>query len=597
MSKVQGEKRKVGIILQVIVFFLLAIIISAILTYAGQQSAAETSVKEQTESYAEQTAEELIRALKEYPTYEWLLRYWYENSSILDIEYDVTYRMEGTKTREDCYTWNKRHPGIPLHYVTEHEISNMSKADQKLYAEIIYSWLITHINQIKVANKLEFAFCALTDETCQSQFFLFSAGGEGAVRSSNYGDAFTLGTKRTVTLSQQEAMRNAKQHKMHLAAAGEYVDYYVYLTSFDDNDLYIGLTFKLSSLIDSISEQAKKQTTIAVIYQVILLTIALILLLFNLLRPLKEVQRNIRLYKTTKDSKTVADNLALVRTGNEIEQLAEDVADLTLEMDDYTNRIEAITAEKERIGTELALATRIQSAMLPSVFPPFPDRTEFDIYAMMQPAREVGGDFYDFRLLDDDHLYMAIADVSGKGIPAALFMMGTMIMLENNAKSGMSPAEILRSTNDSVCANNREEMFVTVWLGILELSTGKMTAANAGHEYPFIRHSDGRFELMRDRHGLVLGAMEGLEFTEYDVHMEPGTLLFQYTDGIPEATNANLDMFGTERLEKALNSGGSRPDEVIANVHRSVKAFVKNAPQFDDMTMICVAYRGKENAV
>ena len=598
MSRAKGEKSRFGIILQVIVFFVLAIMVSAILTYIGQQRNAEKTVKEQMESYAEQTADELIRALKEYPTYEWLLRYWYEYSDILDIEYDVTYRMAGTKTRDNCYTWNKRHPSIPLHYVTEKEICNMSKADQKLYAEIIYSWLITHINQIKVANNLEFAFCVVTDETCQSQFFLFSAGGEGAVRSSHYGDAFTLGTTRTVTLNQQDAMRGAKENDMHLAEAGDYVDYYVYLTPFDDRDLYIGLTFKLSSLNDSIDTQARRQTTIAIIYQVILLTVALMLLLYNLLRPLKEVQRNIRLYKTTKDSREVAENLAWIHTGNEIEQLAEDVVDLTQEMDDYMNRIESITAEKERIGTELELATKIQLSMLPSVFPPFPDRSEFDIFAMMKPAREVGGDFYDFRLIDDDHLYMTIADVSGKGIPAALFMMGTMIMLENNAKSGMSPAEILRNTNNSVCANNPEEMFVTVWLGILELSTGKMKAANAGHEYPVIRHPDGRFEIMKDKHGLVLGAIEGMMFSEYEIMMRPGTSLFLYTDGIPEATDSKLNMFGTDRMTDALNSaGGDSPEEIIADVRHAVDAFVKGAPQFDDMTMMCVTYRGKENTV
>ena len=596
MSSTGSEKKIVSIIEQVTVFFVIAIMISSIVTYIGQKEAAERYIHNETEAYAEQTAEEVFRALKEYPTYEWLLQYWYKHSSQLDIEYDVTYRMDGTKTRDKCYQWNKRHPGIPLHYVTEKEISGMSRLDQNLYAEIIYSWLITHINQIKVANNLEFAFCVLPDESCQNQFFLFSAGGEGAVRSTNYGDAFILGTRRTVTLSQQEAMKSARENNAHLAEAGDYVDYYVYLESFDDKDLYIGLTFKLSTLNASIDTQARNRTTNAVIYQIILLVIVLLMLLFNVLRPLRTVQQNIRLYKNTKDSRTVAENLELIHSHNEIEQLAVDVTELTKEMDDYMRRIESITKERERIGTELHLAKRIQASMLPDVFPPFPDRREFDIYATMQPAREVGGDFYDFQLLDDDHLFIAIADVSGKGIPAALFMMITKIMLANIAKSGKSPAEILQYANDIICANNREEMFVTVWLGILELSTGKMTAANAGHEYPVIRHRNGQFEIMKDVHGVVLGAMEGMAFREYEILLEPGSSIFVYTDGIPEATNAYKELFGMERTVRALNSiGEDSPEKVLAAVNHAVEKFVKDAPQFDDMTMMCLTYAGAES--
>ena len=196
-----------------------------------------------------------------------------------------------------------------------------------------------------------------------------------------------------------------------------------------------------------------------------------------------------------------------------------------------------VTAEKERIGTELALATRIQADMLPNIFPAFPDRTDFDIYATMDPAKEVGGDFYDFFLIDDDHLCMVMADVSGKGVPAALFMMASKIILRNNAMMGKSPAKILGPTN-AICSNNQEEMFVTVWLGILEISTGKLTAANAGHEYPVMKRPDGRFELLKDKHGFVVGGMEGVKYKDYELQLEPGAKLFLYTDGVPEATDA-----------------------------------------------------------
>ena len=243
--------------------------------------------------------------------------------------------------------------------------------------------------------------------------------------------------------------------------------------------------------------------------------------------------------------------------------------------------------------TELQTATQIQAAMLPDQFPPFPDRREFDLYASMDPAREVGGDFYDFFLVDDDHLCLLIADVSGKGVPAALFMMASKIILASSAKMGKSPAQILADTNAAICSNNREEMFVTVWLGILEISTGKLTAANAGHEYPVLKKPGGAWELLKDKHGLVVGAMDGAGYRQYELLLEPGTRLFVYTDGVPEATDAENRMFGTGRMLEALNSApDAAPEFVLKNMRKAVDDFVQGAEQFDDLTMLCLEYRG-----
>ena len=236
------------------------------------------------------------------------------------------------------------------------------------------------------------------------------------------------------------------------------------------------------------------------------------------------------------------------RTNDEIEILAESFADLSDRTRRYIRDITEITAEKERIGTELALAKRIQADMLPNIFPAFPDRAEFDIYAGMDPAKEVGGDFYDFFLIDNDHLGVVIADVSGKGIPAALFMMGSKILVQNFTMTGMSPAKVLETVNHQICANNREQMFVTVWLGVLELSTGKLTCSNAGHEYPVLKMPDGSFELYHDKHGFVIGGMDGMRYRDYEIQLKPGAKLFVYTDGVPEATNADSELFGVERI-------------------------------------------------
>ena len=284
-----------------------------------------------------------------------------------------------------------------------------------------------------------------------------------------------------------------------------------------------------------------------------------------------------------------------IHTGDELEELAGSFNAMNDELRDYLVRLKKVTADKERIGAELSVATRIQADMLPNVFPPFPGRTEFDIYANMKPAREVGGDFYDLFLVDDDHLCLVMADVSGKGVPAALFMMACKIIIANNAMMNKSPAEILSDTNNAICSHNEEEMFVTVWVGILELSSGKLVAANAGHEYPVIKRPNSRFKLLKDQHGFVLGGMEDLFYVEYEIQMQPGTSLFLYTDGVLEATDKNFKLFGADRMMGALNSDpDAAPDTILENVQKAVDQFVGEAEQFDDITMMCLTYTGPE---
>ena len=245
--------------------------------------------------------------------------------------------------------------------------------------------------------------------------------------------------------------------------------------------------------------------------------------------------------------------------------------------------------------TELEMATLIQNSMIPDIFPPFPDKKEFDIYGSMDPAKEVGGDFYDFFLIDDDHLGIVMADVSGKGVPAALFMMASKIIIQSCAMLGVSAAETLTRTNEAICSNNQAQMFVTVWFGILELSTGRLTAANGGHEYPAIM-KDGRFELYNDKHGFVIGGFPESKYSEYELQLEPGDKLFLYTDGVPEATDRDKNLFTTERMLEALNKEPlAAPRKILQNVREAVDDFVKEAEQFDDLTMLCIEYLGKKS--
>ncbi len=258
----------------------------------------------------------------------------------------------------------------------------------------------------------------------------------------------------------------------------------------------------------------------------------------------------------------------------------------------YSIIFSAKSSELAATESELNMATQIQASMLPSIFPAFPQREEFDLYASMDPAKEVGGDFYDFFMIDDDHLGIVIADVSGKGVPAALFMMISKTIVQNFAMLGISAAEVLTRANNAICAQNKMKMFVTTWIGILQLSTGKMNCASAGHEYPAIYH-DGRFELYKDKRKIALGAMKNRQYIDYEIQLFKDDKLFVYTDGVPEATNANDELFGNDRMIEALNIKPEvTPKEILATVRASVDEFVGNAVQFDDLTMVCLEYRG-----
>lgn len=317
-----------------------------------------------------------------------------------------------------------------------------------------------------------------------------------------------------------------------------------------------------------------------------------------LLVPVKSLSQAAALFvkdkESTKKTQTAISQLN-IHTGDEIEELSEAIKTMEMEINDYIDHLTEVTAEKERMGAELNIATQIQASMLPCIFPAFPDRNEFDIYASMDPAKEVGGDFYDFFLIDEDHIALVMADVSGKGVPAALFMVIAKTLLKNTAQSGISPKEVLSQVNTQLCENNEAEMFVTVWLGVMQISTGHMVCANAGHEYPAIRRVGGQYELLHDKHGFVLAGMEGSRYREYEITLEKGDSLFVYTDGVPEATNAENELFGTDRMLEALNQNpDAASEEVIREVQKAIEVFMKQAPQFDDITMLSMIYKGKE---
>ena len=278
----------------------------------------------------------------------------------------------------------------------------------------------------------------------------------------------------------------------------------------------------------------------------------------------------------------------------EIDILAQSIERMEKDMLGYIDNLTTVTAEKERIGTELAIAAQIQTNMLPKTFPAFPQRDDMDIYAVMKPAKEMGGDFYDFFFLDDRRLALVIADVSGKGIPAAMFMVVSRTLIKKQAQSGgVSTADILQAANEQICEDNTDGLFVTVWLAIIDLKTGEGLVSNAGHEFPALKKQDDDFKLLRYKHSPPLGALEGLKFEEHKILLDPGDEIFVYTDGVPEAVNENIEQYGNDRMLEALNAKtDNTPKGRIENVMASLDKFVGQAKQFDDTTMLCFKYFG-----
>ena len=329
----------------------------------------------------------------------------------------------------------------------------------------------------------------------------------------------------------------------------------------------------------------------------VLVLIVLILFGINkaLIKPINKLSAAARSFVQDR-SEEHRDDSAISRlniwTGDEVETLCESIKQMELDINNYITHLTAVTAEKERIGAELDVATHIQSSMLPSIFPAFPDRPEFDIYATMDPAKEVGGDFYDFFMVDERHLAVVMADVSGKGVPAALFMVIGKTLIKDHTLPDTDLGTVFAEVNNILCESNSEGLFITAFEGVLDLMTGEFRFVNAGHEPPFICPAGGRFSPYKIKPGFVLAGMEDIRYRSGVLTLSPGDKIFQYTDGVTEATDTGNGLYGMERLEEALNRVADRtPEEILPAIKADIDAFVGDAAQFDDITMLCLAYK------
>ena len=473
-----------------------------------------------------------------------------------------------------------------------------------------YEKLRTELNVIKDSSDIEYLYAVYFEDIndIHSLHYAINAKNQAELSTGKpISEIYTYmgrpceagGFEDDTLTTLQQAVKNKTRQNGTLEGYSDEYGYMLngYRVIYDSNDNAVGL-IRVEIDINRINIGLRRYVQTVILIAAILTALIVFIYMFNIRRDLlipiiriaassdsfvKKMQSNVEpeelIYEDTN-----------IKSSGELSLLADNVKSLANGVASYMTHLKAVTSERERIDAELELATRIQANTLPNIFPAFPERTEFDIFASMKPAKEVGGDFYDYFLIDDNHLGLVMADVSGKGIPAAMFMMLSKILVNNFAMLGGSPGKVLEQTNTQICKNNEEEMFVTIWFGVLEISTGKVTAASAGHEYPFLKKANGEFELFKDKHGFAVGGFDGAKYREYEFTLEKGGTLFLYTDGVAEATNSNEEIFGTERMCAALNKEPeASPRELLENMKRELDEFVGDAPQFDDLTMLAVS--------
>lgn len=353
----------------------------------------------------------------------------------------------------------------------------------------------------------------------------------------------------------------------------------------------LAVLFPEDELLSGITDLTKKMVLIASAGTILLLLLV-VFIARNITRPLRAMVKATDIISTG----NLDAELPEQKDKDEVGQLTAAFNHMQTSLKAHIEELTLATAAKERIESELDVAREIQQSILPKTFPAFPEHPEVDVYAFMRAARQVGGDFYDYYFIDDDRLCFVIGDVSGKGVPASLFMAVTKTLLKATTTSTLSPDKILEKVNNELSRDDQQGFFVTVFFGIVNIRTGEVAFSNGGHNTPMIIKSDGRVEEMEHIGGMVVGVMEGVEFKTGKVQLEEKDSIFLYTDGVTEAMDKNKEQFTEERLESCLEQLSlHEPKEMIEAMMKKIEAFTGNNPQSDDITMMAIEYKGERH--
>ena len=575
----------------VLIFSLIATILSGFFSYFVLKKHEYTAVNQERQKLADEITQDIVYTIAKYPCYEWLFTYWYEHRDSMDVQYNET-----IVTVEKAKKLTAKHPGMIIEYLEPEELETYPEEDQRLYAEVVYDQIVGLMNYLKVIYEPAYLSIMVVEPDYSQKTYILSAASPGQVRGTDGRQAYVIGVVRESTQEQIDGMIKASKGGRSLIRMNDYVNSYGFvLDIMKGRHVMVDLVYDVSGLEDDVESRVLGGMCLFIGLQIVLAAVLVLMVFALAVRPIGRIQRNVWIYREDKDSEKVLKSLRSVKTGNELEALAGDISDMIVSIDQYVDEIKHITADREKIAAELGVAKKIQSGMLPSDFPAFPDRKEFDLYAKMTPAKEVGGDFYDFFLVDEDHLALVVADVSGKGIPAALFMAEARTRIQSAALPGKSPKEILSVVNHYLSIGNKAGFFVTVWIAIMDLRNGKGMVCNAGHEHPIIRHAGGEYEAVIYRHSPAVGVADGIPYKEHEFQMLPGDRIFVYTDGVPEATSRKKELYGLDRLLAAMNAHPEDTlQELFPHVQEDIDTFVDGAVQFDDITMLGFDYYGTE---
>ncbi len=538
------------------------------------------------------------KELESYQSLKFIVNYWETHKDTMDKYYGDQERV----MKEEAMLAEKLGGMTDVKDVTMSQAEALDEEGQKLLAQICYSKLSSAFDTRKQIYKPLYLYSFRLENNEIN--FLVTGRAEDELRLSQGGFLYELGsigpyergwypildkildTQQPASSLELSLQRGANRSVVHN-----------FIPVYQDGEIVmiVGVSVQWKDLINTCLAISAVTLIVSTVLFILVGVGNHLLVMEIAVKPLDKEQKIIHAYEDNKNSGLAIKELEKINSGNEVETLAESFSSMVGELDRYMDEIRDVTAEQERLGAEVEMAAGIQESQLPNTFPAFPERKDFDINAYMHPAKEVGGDFYDFYMVDDDHLALVIADVSGKGVPGALFMMISRVLIKDQILEGNSPGETLSNVNGQLLENNGEGMFVTVWLAVIDLKTGKAKVANAGHEHPVVKRAGGDYELVVYRHSPAVAVMEDIPFKEHDFEVHKGDVLFVYTDGVPEATNASEELFGTDRLLEALNADKEAgPKQMLTNVKKAVDDFVGDAEQFDDLTMLAFLYKGPE---
>ncbi|MCR5717531.1 MAG: PP2C family protein-serine/threonine phosphatase [Oscillospiraceae bacterium] len=519
------------------------------------------------------------------------MEYWDE--LLIDFDFDGDY----TRDQDAFYAvFEKNYPDAVFH--KDIGFADLDHETKLAYAKYQYEYWLTHFEQARDAFHLEYVYVIVPQDDMPDDLvvILFNGVRENPVEidGKQYMQlGLTANVSRDIYPMMWKTWETSQLPDQLDTVKNIYGDVYTYYLPI----MYNGE--KVAVLAADVTILAVQEAILVEVIANMILTLLILgicvqimqgIVRTSVINRITRLENHVRKYSETKDTALADELTAGNKIHDEINSLAEEFASMIRELTEYMNNLQTVTAERERIGAELNVATNIQASMLPQIFPAFPDISEFDIYATMTPAKEVGGDFYDFFMADKDHLAIVIADVSGKGVPAALFMVIAKTLIKNHAQNGESVEEILTNANNQLDEGNGGELFVTVWLGLYNIRTGELTFSEAGHENPLLLHANGEVEIVKPkRKRIPLASMGGIRYLSNTMQLQKGDCLFLYTDGVPEATNDANEMYGMERLNELMQKQTDlEPTALLQAVRKDVDVFVGDAPQFDDLTMLAI---------